>query len=313
MTHKSLEKNLKLKIAVVTPVYNDAECLWRLYTGIEDSTDKDVCWIIINDGSTDNTEEIMRRIRQAASFPVKLMTKKNGGKCRALNSVFEKNNEFDFYLILDSDEMIKNDAIENIKSKVYQYYEEERVGSIYVWRNMVNDKKVSQCYQNRPDGDVLVTYYGKCTSGSFHQGGAIGYYKRLIDHYRFREFFGEKYLGESTLLLEAAQNHYADFTVLSDAVLSDGAYQEGGLSKQGRLLRIRNPYGMIYYSGLMASAPLRYIGLKVKYSIAVQAYAFLSDIGKKDLERVNIDRKYLKWWAYIPGLVLGIYWRARYL
>ena len=68
----------EVKIALVTPSYNNADLLYRLYESLERNRYKDFVWIIVNDGSKDNTIQIMNKIQEKASFEVRSITRKNG-------------------------------------------------------------------------------------------------------------------------------------------------------------------------------------------------------------------------------------------
>ncbi len=308
-----MKKENDLKLAVVTPVYNDDTLLFRLFESLERSESKAFTWIIINDGSTDGTEAVMNTIQERASFKVRTRSRKNGGKCSALNVAFEENPDFDFYVVIDSDTEVLADAIKRLRDKVRQYQEDETVGAIYCWRNMKNDPVLQRKLPNRPKEDRLLTVYEKRASKGLFGDGVTGYYKRFISKYRFREFPGEKFIGEGTILLRAAMKGYAARIVYVDIVMSEGEYSATGLTAQGRAMRLRNPYGMIYYSGMMQSKLLPDWRMRCKYAVGAQAYASVSKISKKDLVRENIDSNYLKAWAKLPGMLLGIYWKLKYI
>ena len=74
-------------ITVFTPTYNRAKLLPRLHKSLQEQTNKDFEWVIIDDGSTDNTKEVIDNIiiQQDNDFPIRYFYKENGGKHTAIN------------------------------------------------------------------------------------------------------------------------------------------------------------------------------------------------------------------------------------
>ena len=57
-------------VAVLTPTYNRADCLANLYDSLCAQTDKSFKWYIVDDGSTDNTEETVKSLVEKATFQI---------------------------------------------------------------------------------------------------------------------------------------------------------------------------------------------------------------------------------------------------
>ena len=71
---------------VFTPTYNRAELLGRCFESLKRQTSKDFCWLIIDDGSVDNTKELVEEwISKFHGFPIKYIYKENGGLYTAYN------------------------------------------------------------------------------------------------------------------------------------------------------------------------------------------------------------------------------------
>lgn len=68
---------------------------------------------------------------------------------------------------------------------------------------------------------------------------------RAVKKYKYPDFDGEKYIGPTVIQMEMAEEYKM---VFSPQVIGVAKYLEGGLSKAGRKLRIKNPKGMLYYS-----------------------------------------------------------------
>ncbi len=72
-------------LTVITPAYNRAPNLKDLYGSLLVQTCHEFEWLIVDDSSTDNTEEVVAALRRESSFPIRYLKKVNGGKHTALN------------------------------------------------------------------------------------------------------------------------------------------------------------------------------------------------------------------------------------
>lgn len=99
-------------ITIFTPAYNRANTLPRAYEGLKKQTWKNFEWIIIDDGSTDNTEEVVQGVlAESVFFPIIYKKQENQGKHIAINRALEIA-KGDFFIILDSDDTCTEDALE---------------------------------------------------------------------------------------------------------------------------------------------------------------------------------------------------------
>ena len=72
-------------ITVFTPTYNRGYTLENLFNSLLVQTNKNFEWLIVDDGSTDNTEDLVNRFKDVSSFKIRYIKKKNGGKHTAIN------------------------------------------------------------------------------------------------------------------------------------------------------------------------------------------------------------------------------------
>lgn len=88
-----MENNFKVKryplVSVITCVYNGEKTIYRVFESMKKITYPNIEHIIVNDGSTDKTEELVKRYSEQTSFPVRYYKKENGGKHTALNMAWE--------------------------------------------------------------------------------------------------------------------------------------------------------------------------------------------------------------------------------
>lgn len=100
-----------MRVSVLTPTYNRSESILRLYQSLENSTYKDFKWIVMDDGSTDNTQSVMEDIQRKASFQIIYLKQENKGKYIALNELYAFTDTEYCFQIDDDDELLP-DAME---------------------------------------------------------------------------------------------------------------------------------------------------------------------------------------------------------
>jgi len=112
---------------VFTPTYNRAHTLCRVYESLAAQTYRDFEWLIVDDGSTDDTEFLVRGWQAEAAFPIRLIRQEHGGKHVAFNrGVREAHGEL--FLTLDSDDACVPNALERFRHYWYGIPEEQRTG-----------------------------------------------------------------------------------------------------------------------------------------------------------------------------------------
>lgn len=98
-------------LTVFTPAYNRAHTLRRAFESLKKQTCKDFEWLIIDDGSTDGTSELIEIFKKEADFPVRYYWKENGGRHTAVNYSYQFLRT-KYVVTLDSDDELTSDAVE---------------------------------------------------------------------------------------------------------------------------------------------------------------------------------------------------------
>ena len=100
-------------ITVYTPTFNRAYCLPQLYNSLLNQTVNDFVWLIIDDGSTDNTEEIVKIWIKQSPFKILYFKQINEGKMEKVNFAHQFI-DTELNMCVDSDDYLLNDSIEII-------------------------------------------------------------------------------------------------------------------------------------------------------------------------------------------------------
>lgn len=101
------------KLAIITLVFNRATKLHRLYNSLKTQTCKDFTWYVVDDGSTDNSWDVITSMAESAPFTLKTFSKPNGGKHTAVNLAI-RNVEEPLSFIVDSDDWLPSSSVEAI-------------------------------------------------------------------------------------------------------------------------------------------------------------------------------------------------------
>jgi glycosyltransferase involved in cell wall biosynthesis len=92
-----------MQFTILTPTYNAAHTLPRVYHSLQNQTEKDFEWLIVDDGSTDETATLVRAWQEAAIIPIRYISQENQGKYWALNTGIQAA-EGEFLVPLDADD-----------------------------------------------------------------------------------------------------------------------------------------------------------------------------------------------------------------
>ena len=103
-------------ITVFTPTYNRRDCIHRCYESLQRQSSHNFEWLIIDDGSTDDTESLIRSWQEAETrFPIRYCYKENGGLHTGYNKAIELCGT-ELFVCIDSDDWMPDDAIEKIEA-----------------------------------------------------------------------------------------------------------------------------------------------------------------------------------------------------
>ena len=117
-------------ITVFTPTYDRAYILETLYQSLCRQTNKEFEWLIVDDGSTDNTSQLVESFQKKDNgFEIRYFKKENGGQHRALNFAIEKANGF-LIFIADSDDYVSDDAVETLYRWCSTVKPGEKIGGV---------------------------------------------------------------------------------------------------------------------------------------------------------------------------------------
>ena len=118
-------------ITILTPTYNRASLLPRLFDSLLRQTNKAFEWIVVDDGSTDDTREVVANLKEkcGGAFPMGYVYKANGGKHMAINIGAERARG-ELLFIADSDDLLIDDALETVENSWHDISDDKSFAGI---------------------------------------------------------------------------------------------------------------------------------------------------------------------------------------
>ena len=265
------------EITVFTPTYNRAEKLKRAYESLKNQTDKDFVWLIVDDGSTDDTEDVVRGFIGEGLVDIKYIHQENGGKMRAHNrGVVECVTKL--FICLDSDDQLTEDAVEEIVKAWAPVAGDESYAGIIAYKGQcTDDGSIEPIYGNIFPVDEDCSFRELYRKG-FRGETTLVFRTELLRRDLFPEIEGEKYVPEDVVYDRIDEGHIFK---LMPKILTICELMEEGYTDRVEELRKEAPTGwFIYYHQRALSEPVSV--LKLKYAAHYLRF------------RERVDEKYRK-------------------
>ena len=283
---------MKYKITIFTPTYNRAYILEQLYRSIKQQTFPDFEWLIIDDGSTDNTEELVHHwIDEKNAFPICYYKQSNGGKCRAINRALELARG-ELFFVVDSDDYLTKDALEKIDEWEKQLPKDKKYcgvsGNLGTDENHTDNHLFTEGFL---DGNLLDRY------SSVDGERAYAFYTQVHRRYTYPVFHDEKFMTEAVTYNRMAHDGFK-MRFYND-IICIYEYREDGLTYSGNQLFLDNPKGY----GLWLREKNGFMGAGRKDTFLLW-YAFYCEMNSCD-EKSRLTKKQIA--EYIGAPLWGIY------
>lgn len=275
-------------LTVFTPAYNRAEKLKRAYESLKRQTERDFVWIIVDDGSVDDTENVVKGFIKEGEVDIKYFRQTNGGKMRAHNrGVGEADSEL--FICLDSDDLLTDRAVERIFEVWEGIGDKSSYAGIIAYKGEIAEKTEGSDRGGLHNSDKgrLLPIYGNyfpdnedCSFRELYRKGFKGettlvFRTELLKKHPFPEIEGEKYVPEDVVYDRVDEGHI--FRVVPE-ILTLCELIEDGYTDRAEELRRQAPTGwFIYYYQRALSWPWSLI----RFKFASHYLRFSSRVDKK--------------------------------
>ena len=284
-------------ITILTPTFNRAHLLPRLFESLTHQTDFDFEWLVIDDGSTDGTSDLFAgKTFLSAPFPIRYYRQENGGKHRALNAGV-KQAKGDFIFIADSDDWLLPQSVaivgqhtsaiadDNIFAGVagLDVFDDERIVGTGLPQDIIDCNAMDIRYRYHVDGDLKEVF--KTT---------------VLQEFPFPEIQDERFCPEQLVWFRIAQKYKLRYF---NTPIYVAEYQPNGITASIIRVRMLAPQAtcMMYAEMLAYKIPFKE---KIKAAINFWRFKVCAP------SRVMITALKGGWrWCYLMGMLL--HWRDK--
>jgi len=231
---------------VFTPTYNRAKTLDRVYESLRQQTLHDFEWLIVDDGSTDNTGDLVREWQTEAPFSIRYIYQENSGKHVATN-VGVREARGDLFLIFDSDDMCVPETLEQFKSLWESIPDERR--STYSTVSVLCVDSSGRAIGGLYPADVVEAENQRLQFRLRSSGERWGVAKTdVLRSFPFPRFNGEKFIPEGIVWNRMSRQYR---TMFANRPLRIYEQRSDSLSASAIRIRAMSPIGTsLYYNEL---------------------------------------------------------------
>lgn len=274
-------------LTVFTPVFNRAYIIGQLYNSLCRQTYCDFEWLVVDDGSTDNIDELMTGFETEGKISIRYIKQPNGGKHTAINrGVGIAKGKF--FFIVDSDDYLTDDAVAWIKETAGSIADDSRFAGLSGIRIKPDGTKIGG---GEDFGMIDANALDIRNKHGVHGDLAEVYKTEILRKYPFPVFESERFCPEAMVWNRIADKYLLRYCHKGIYVCE---YLPDGLTSKITRLRRKSPCAsMTYYSELYH----RPIGVKQKLKAAINFWRFALSPYRHEYSMLNP----LSLIAWLPG------------
>lgn len=273
-------------LTVFTPAYNRAHTIGRTYESLCRQTCKDFEWLVIDDGSTDNTRELVEGWIADAKIPIRYIWQENQGMHGAHNTAY-RNIHTELNTCIDSDDWMPDDAVEKIIT-FWKKQGSNKYAGVVGLDQTADGKIIGTNFPQNLKETTLLNYYARGGQGD----KKLVYRTAVINSVpEYPLFEGERYVGLAYKYMLIDQKY--KLLALNEPLVTV-EYQPDGSSYNMYSQYWRNPRGFSFFRKTeMVCAPTlkrRFISCihYVASSIIAKNHKFISESPRKTLTALAI-------------------------
>lgn len=287
-------ENYKYQFTIFTPTYNRAYRLKALYESLRNQTNKNFEWVIIDDGSTDGTNILVKELKEERLIDIVYHFQENQGKHIAINRGVEIA-QGELFFIVDSDDIIPEyslstithyfnavKSIDNIAGVVGRkaYFDKKKVGNLTEFNTIISNA-VDIRYKEHLEGDL----------------GEV-FRTEVLREFPFPKYNNEKFCTESLVWNRIALKYNLLFF---DEPIYFCEYLEDGLSSKVVKIRMTSPIAAMTTYAELSKLKIPLLQ-KIKANINFWRFSFNSDYSL--LQKTKLVSLMLSVLGYPLGYIL---------
>ena len=288
-----------MKISVLTATYNRANLLSKLYESIVNNLNEniEVEWLIMDDGSTDETKNLINKYAGENKLQIKYFSQENQGKMQAINNLIEYANG-DLIIECDSDDYFTNNAFEIIRDE----YEKNKtqIQECYGLCFLKFDQTGKNMGYNfkKDKSKMFDLYFKEGENGE----KALVFNSEIRKQYKYELENGERFVTEARMFHKMDEK-YNIICINQPIMICE--YQNEGYTRNIDKQFINNPYGYFEYFKEILQKDMKDVIFK-KRLYAIKHYILFATLARKKNIVKNVKgmiNKILIIGLYVPGKI----------
>lgn len=244
------------KITIFTPTYNRAYTLEKLYNSLVSQTNKNFEWLVVDDGSTDNTKELLQSWTDERKIDINYIYQENQGKMIAFNNGV-KNCDNEYFFCVDSDDYLTNDAIQLLTNALTKI-DNDKISGIIALKGVNENQPIGTYMPENLKQSSLKNLYEKYR---FKGDTALIYKTKILKQFPFVLQRKEKFIGENYVYDQIDEKYEM---MLMNKIIYICNYLNDGYTKNTIKLLKENPYSYMIMK-LQSSRISKNIIYKIKH------------------------------------------------
>ena len=288
-----------MKISVLTPTYNRGELLERLYESLEKNSiyGVEIEWLIMNDGSTDKTKEIVKKFQEknVPNLEIKYFEQDNQGKMVAINNLVEHVTG-EYMIDCDSDDYFADNAFKYMKQKIEESKQEKNIYGLCFLKFDIKGVNLGKVFtKNR--STLFDLHFKENDQGE----RAILFISSIRKKYKHKLENGEKFVTEARMYYEMDKENELLCYNLPIMICE---YQEKGYTKNIVKQFKKYPYGYYKYFSEILERNMHGVLLS-KRLYAIKHYILFSYLTNQYRSKniKDLENKILYYILLIPGII----------
>ena len=289
-----------MKLTILTPTYNRGHIIEKPYESLQKQTCHDFEWLVVDDGSNDNTEELFDKLcSEEKLFKITYVKRPRQGLNRALNYAIN-HIDSDYVFKFDSDDCLMPDAVEKLLEWINDIDNDQGIVGVGIARCFPNGEYLKGVPPVvNEEGYVDATNLER-PKYNLDADMSEAYKVRVLKQFPYPVWETELYAPEQLCLNEMALAGYKVRWYADKLYICE--YLPGGITKDSRRLEKNNPMGF----AMMYNHMLKYgYSFRKKYKAAIQHIA-LSIVGRKPAYIFKSNALLTTFLALPVGIVLSL-------
>lgn len=290
-------------LTIITPTYNRGYIINKAYESLTRQNNQNFEWLVIDDGSSDNTKETIHKFIEEGKIKIRYFYKKNGGKHTALNYGIKKA-EGDYTLILDSDDYLSDNAVDIIEKYWKKYTNNKNICALSFLRITPESNKIGKSLtQHETVSNNIDFRYNQNVYGDM----AEVYKTKILTKYPFPVFGNERFLSEAIVWNKIALDY--DTVYINEGIYIC-EYLEDGLSKGFLKSVYNNPVGALENANIFMIKKFK-LWIRVKNAILYDGYSIIAK--RKITTIINNSNNKLLSVIFLPiGLLFALMLKMKF-